>query len=172
MRKVEVVSHQEKWPHMFQDECEKLLKIFVNDILNIHHIGSTAIPTIHAKPVIDMVVEVKWLNRVDEYNADMDRIGYEAMGEYGIAHRRFFVKGGDKRTHHVHVFQRGNEEIIRHVRFRDYMIAHPEEAHKYSQLKKRLAKVFPNEMAEYIEGKNKYIQEIDKRAKKWANPPD
>lgn len=172
MRKVEVVSHQEEWPKMFQDECEKLLGAFGNEILNIYHIGSTAIPRIHAKPVIDILVEVKQLDRVDGCNSNMNRIGYEAMGENGIANRRFFVKGGEVRTHHVHVFQRGNDEITRHVRFRDYMIAHPQEAHKYSQLKKRLARVFPNEMAEYIEGKNKFIREIDKRAETWANSSD
>ena len=169
MRKVEVVSHQEEWAQMFQDECEKLLGVFGNEVMNIYHIGSTAIPTIHAKPVIDMLVEVKRLDRVDERNGDMKSIGYEAMGAYGMAKRRFFMKGGDRRTHHVHVFQHGNDEITRHVLFRDYMIAHPKEAHKYNQLKKRLAKVFPNGMAEYIEGKNKYIKEIDKRAKKWSN---
>jgi GrpB-like predicted nucleotidyltransferase (UPF0157 family) len=89
------------------------------------------------------------------------------MGEYGIPKRRFFSKGGDNRTHHVHFYEKGNEEIVRHLVFRDYMIAHPEEAMKYSELKQTLAEKFPTNIAKYVEGKNNYIKAIDDKAKTW-----
>lgn len=168
MRKVEVLPHQVEWSNMFRDESRKITNVFEKDILNVFHIGSTAIPNIKAKPVIDIMVEVINIENVDNFNNDMKQLGYEALGENGIPNRRFFKKGGDNRTHHVHIFEQGNEEISRHLRFRDYMIAHPEEAMKYSQLKEYLAEKFPNNIEKYIEGKNNYIKEIDNKAEKWS----
>lgn len=136
-------------------------------MIHVYHIGSTAIPTIKAKPVIDILVEVKNIQFVDRYNLKMKQLGYEALGENGIPQRRFFQKGGDKRTNHVHIFEQGNKEIARHLTFRDYMIAHPEEALRYSQLKQTLAEKFPYNIEKYIEGKNDYIKEVDTMAEKW-----
>lgn len=99
----------------------------------------------------------------------MERIGYEAKGEFGITGRRFFIKGGDKRTHHVHVFEKGDKEIARHLAFRDYMLAHPKEAQQYSQLKQTLAQKHLLDIQQYIEGKNDYLQKIDEKAKNWLN---
>lgn len=168
MRKVEVLPHQVEWSNMFRDESRKITNVFEKEILNVFHIGSTAIPNIKAKPVIDIMVEVINIENVDNFNNDMKQLGYKALGENGIPNRRFFKKGGDNRTHHVHIFEQGNEEISRHLRFRDYMIAHPEEAMKYSQLKEYLAEKFPNNIEKYIEGKNNYIKEIDNKAEKWS----
>ncbi|OIJ20822.1 hypothetical protein BKP45_08040 [Anaerobacillus alkalidiazotrophicus] len=112
------------------------------------------------------MVEVTNISKVDKFTSEMEELGYESHGEYGIPNRRFFSKGGDNRTHHVHIFEHGNGEIDRHLAFRDYMIAHPEEALKYSQLKQTLAEKFPTNIAMYIEGKNDYIKVIDKKASK------
>lgn len=167
MRKVEVSSHKKEWLLMFQKESERLEDIFGGLILNIHHIGSTAIPYINAKPVIDIMIEVINIGEVDKFNHQMEQLGYIAYGENGIHNRRFFSKGGNNRTHHVHIFEQGNSEIIRHIAFRDYMIAHQEEAQKYSQLKQSLADKYPTNIEMYIEGKNDYIKSIDKKAEKW-----
>jgi GrpB-like predicted nucleotidyltransferase (UPF0157 family) len=168
LRKVEVVPHKEEWSRMFKDESGKIYNIFGNEIINIYHIGSTAISNIKAKPIIDILVEVKNIKRVDKFINSMEQIGYEYKGEFGIVGRRFFIKGGVNRTHHIHIFETANEEIARHLAFRDFMIAHPEEAQKYSQLKQILAKKYPLDIEKYIEGKNSYIKEIDDRAKKWV----
>ncbi|WP_112180460.1 GrpB family protein [Paraliobacillus zengyii] len=167
MRKVEVLSNQEEWAKMFQRESKKIKDVFGEELLNIYHIGSTAIPKIKAKPIIDIIVEVIMIRNVDKFNSDMRQLGYEALGENGIPKRRFFTKGGDSRTHHIHIFEQGNKEIIRHLTFRDYMIAHPEEAMEYSQLKQNLAKKFPYNIEKYIEGKDNYIQEIDSKSQLW-----
>lgn len=167
LRKVKVLSHQAEWSKMYQAESKKIKNVFKEEILNVYHIGSTAIPNIKAKPVIDIMVEVINIANVDNFNNDMEQLGYEAIGENGISKRRFFRKGGDNRSHHVHIFEQGNEEISRHLTFRDYMINHPEEAMKYSQLKQSLAEKFPNNIEKYIEGKNDYIKEIDNKAEKW-----
>ncbi|MCT8140260.1 GrpB family protein [Anaerobacillus sp. CMMVII] len=167
MRRVEVLPYSVEWLEMFQEESEKLRDLFENEILNVYHIGSTAIPNIKAKPVIDIMVEVTNIGEVDKFNNKMEQLGYEVMGEYGISKRRFFIKGGDNRTHHVHIYEEGNEEIVRHLAFRDYMIAHPEEAMKYSELKLTLAEKFPTNIAKYIEGKNNYIKAIDDKTETW-----
>ncbi|MGN1386985.1 MAG: GrpB family protein [Bacillus sp. (in: firmicutes)] len=167
MRKVEVVPHREEWAELFIEESEKLKEVYGDEIIDIYHIGSTSIPTIHAKPVIDLMVEVADIERIDGYNEQMKQLNYEALGENGIPNRRFFMKGGDNRTHHVHIFEKGDAEIERHLAFRDYMMAHPEEAQEYSRLKQELAKRFPENMDEYIAGKDSFIKFIDRKAAEW-----
>jgi GrpB-like predicted nucleotidyltransferase (UPF0157 family) len=167
MRHVEVLPHNEKWKQDFRKESHQIKAILQDEIHEIHHIGSTAIPHIHAKPVIDILVEVHDISKVDFYNAEMESLGYLVLGENGIKGRRYFSKGGDNRTHHVHMFEKGNPEITRHLAFRDYMITHPDEAQKYSELKQKLAEQFPTDIESYIAGKDAFIKEIDKKASIW-----
>ena len=172
MRKVEVIPYKEEWSALFLEESEKIKEVYGDEIVSIYHIGSTAIPNIYAKPVIDILVEVMDIDRIDLYNKRMEQLNYEARGENGIPNRRFFMKGGNNRTHHVHIFEKGDDEIKRHLVFRDYMIAHPEEALQYSQLKQQLAKQFPDNMEDYIEGKDDYIKSIDQKAAEWVKGID
>ena len=134
-RSLGVVSYNSNWKDMYKEESEKIKNVLSDIIIDIHHIGSTAIPGIKAKPVIDILVEVKDIERVDQYSHKMKELGYEAMGEYGIPKRRFFRKGGNNRTHHIHIFQAGNEEIERHINFKEYLIAHPDKAREYSKFR-------------------------------------
>ncbi|WP_274310041.1 GrpB family protein [Solibacillus daqui] len=167
MRKVEISSHKREWSLMFEEESKQLKNILGTLVINVFHIGSTAIPNIQAKPVIDILIEVTCLSEVDKFNYQFEQLGYRVHGENGIPNRRYFSKGGNNRTHHVHIFEQGNPEITRHLAFRDYMIAHPKEAQNYSQLKQTLADKYPNSIEMYIEGKNDYIKTIDYKAAKW-----
>ncbi|RDE23656.1 GrpB family protein [Parageobacillus thermoglucosidasius] len=166
-RKVEVVPFCEQWATMFAKEAEKLKQVFGKECLRIDHIGSTAIPEMSAKPIIDILLEVHHIDHVDQYHKAMAELGYQAMGENGIPQRRFFQKGGDERTHHVHVFPAGSEHIVRHIALKEYMIAHPEEAKAYSRLKIALAKRFPNDIQAYIKGKEAFVRETEKKALAW-----
>jgi GrpB-like predicted nucleotidyltransferase (UPF0157 family) len=166
-RRVEVVSYNSNWKEMYKEESEKIKNILSDIIIDIHHIGSTAIPEIKAKPVIDILVEVKDIETVDRYNHKMEEFGYEVMGEYGIPKRRFFKKGGNKRTHHIHIFQVGNEEIERHINFKEYLIAHQDKAREYSKLKEELINKYSYDIESYTRGKNDFIKEIDRKAKLW-----
>jgi GrpB-like predicted nucleotidyltransferase (UPF0157 family) len=91
------------------------------------------------------------------------------MGEFGIPGRRYFRKSDAAgiRTHHVHTFQVGSPEIERHLVFRDYMIAHPDDAQNYSELKHLLAKQYPNDIDGYMDGKDEFIKEMDRKAAAW-----
>jgi GrpB-like predicted nucleotidyltransferase (UPF0157 family) len=106
---------------------------------------------------------------VDEHNHFMQEIGYEPKGENGITGRRFFLKGGDNRTHHVHIFQAGSSEIERHLAFRDYLREHPKAVQEYGQLKQQLAQQFPYDIESYINGKNHLVLEIERKALEWKD---
>ena len=170
VRKVEVVPHDPNWPMLFQSEAGKLGAILGEEVLAIHHIGSTAIPDMSAKPIIDILVEVNHIAKIDGFNEEMLKLGYQPKGEFGISGRRFFSKVCDSvQTHHVHVFQAGNPEVLQHLNFRDYLIAHLKEAQAYGHLKEELSGKFPDDIESYIEGKESFIKEIDRRARAWRS---
>ncbi|MBD8028054.1 GrpB family protein [Ureibacillus sp. Re31] len=167
MRKVEVSSYREKWTFNFAEEAEKLKLIFGDVVVAIHHIGSTSVPGLKAKPIIDIMPVVQDIGIIDQYNQAMRNIGYEPKGEKGIPGRRYFQKGGDNRTHHVHIYEVGNIEIKRHLAFRDYLKSHPEAMKRYGELKERLAQQFPYDVDSYIKGKELLVNEIEEKALKW-----
>ncbi|WP_425448907.1 GrpB family protein [Dethiothermospora halolimnae] len=168
-RIIEVVPYDNTWKEKYNEEAEKIEKILGDKIINIYHIGSTAIPNMMAKPVIDIMVEVKNIEEIDNYDSGFNNIGYEAMGEHGIKNRRFYRKGKYNRTHHIHIFEKGNEEINKHLNFRDYMKAHPKLAKEYGELKSKLAREFKYDSEGYCNGKDSFIKEIDKKAYRWKN---
>jgi GrpB-like predicted nucleotidyltransferase (UPF0157 family) len=160
-RIVELVLHNPEWMVEYEKEAAVLTAVFQPILLAIHHIGSTAVPGILAKPIIDVLAEVGEITAVDAYNPAMAAMGYIAKGENGIPGRRYFRKGSDSHhTHHVHVFQTGHPEITRHLNFRDYLIAHPETAQAYSKLKMQLAQKYREEPALYTNAKTAFIQRV------------
>ncbi|NMF85843.1 GrpB family protein [Nodosilinea sp. P-1105] len=172
MRHVTVVPPDPAWSRSFETESKLLSQALgTNNVVAIHHIGSTAIPHIYAKPVIDVLVEVQAIAEVDTCNGAMAELGYAALGEYGLIGRRYFRKDnaqGD-RTHHVHVFQAGSSEVSRHLAFRDYLMVHPDAAQQYSDLKRTLATHYPNDIDGYMDGKDAFVKTLEKQALIWAH---
>lgn len=167
MRKVEVVTYSEDWKKKFDEEAIHLQHIFGLEIQIIHHIGSTSVDRLSSKPIIDMMPIVRDIRKIDAYNSAMIAIGYEPKGENGLPGRRYFQKGGDNRTHHVHMYELGNPEIERHLAFRDFLRVHSIIARKYGDLKEALAEQFPYDIDAYINGKDKLAKEIEKQALHW-----
>lgn len=168
-RTVRVVPHDPKWRDAFLEEKERIGSLLGNDLIAAHHIGSTAIPGIPAKPIVDLLVVVREIESVDARIPAMIAAGYRSFGEYGIPGRRYFVRGFDpSRTHHLHVFGEGNERIRDHLEFRDYLIAHPVEAAEYGRLKTGLARRFPHDIEGYMKGKDDFISGVIARAAAWA----
>ncbi|WP_409340616.1 GrpB family protein [Paenibacillus sp. MBLB4367] len=166
--KVVVTEYNDKWSRMFMEESREISTIFGDELVDIHHIGSTSVPGLHAKPVIDMMPVVKDIERIDAFNKQMAALGYECMGEFGMKGRRYFRKGGENRTHQVHVFQADNEEdIVRHLAVRDYLRTHDEEAKQYGNLKENLAKQFPKDIAAYMDGKDAFVKQLETKALHW-----
>lgn len=160
-----MVPHDPRWRREFEQEAERISAAAGSNAVAVHHVGSTAIPTVYAKPVIDLLLVVRDLAALDERQPRMEALGYEARGEYGIPGRRFFRRDDEHgdRTHQIHAFEDGSPQIARHLAFRDYMIAHPETAQSYSDLKRELAAKHPEDIEAYMDGKDEFIQEIDRR---------
>lgn len=168
-RVIQVVPHNPRWAHEFEVEATVWRVVLGAEVVAVHHIGSTAIPGIGAKPIVDMLVIVRDIERVDGFNAEMVSRGYVPRGENGIAGRRYFIKGTEThRTHHVHAFAVGHPEIARHLEFRDYMIAHPEVAQEYDRLKQELAAAHRHDIDAYVAGKDGFIREALEQAHIWA----
>jgi GrpB-like predicted nucleotidyltransferase (UPF0157 family) len=168
-REVKVLPYSKDWPRLYQLEVVSLRKVLGEEIVSVSHIGSTSIPGMHAKPIIDILLEVKNISKLDEYNDAMIELGYDPRGEYGIPGRRYYSKGKsyDIRTHHVHAFQTGDIGLERHLAFRDYMIAHPEDAREYAQLKLNLSRVFRWDIEGYCDGKDSFVAEMEEKALHW-----
>ncbi len=158
MRIIEVIDYDPVWREKFEAERKMLGQILSDVAIKIHHIGSTAVPGLAAKPIIDILMEVTSLEALDRLNPQMISKGYEPRGEYGIAGRRYFIKGGEDRTHHIHAFARGDFNLVRHLAFRDYLRIHPRIAWEYGELKKKIAKNCRNNMERYCNGKDDFVK--------------
>ncbi len=169
-RKVEVYAYQEEWKQKFHEEAAQIRGALGEQVVAIHHIGSTSIPGLAGKPIIDLLPVVRKIEEVDARVASMKELGYVARGEYGLPGRRFFLKGDEeRRTHHVHIYEEGSAEITRHLAFRDYIAAHPTIQHDYSTLKRQLAEKYPYDMDGYIRGKHEFVQQVEKEALVWRD---
>jgi GrpB-like predicted nucleotidyltransferase (UPF0157 family) len=167
-RKVLVLPYNPAWTQQFEVEGGVLRAIFGNEALAIHHIGSTSIPGMSAKPIIDVLVEVREIAIIDRLNEKMSESGYTPKGENGITGRRYFVKGSeDLHVSHVHCFQSGHWQIERCLTFRDYLMDHPGDAQSYSRLKEFLAEQFPENIDAYVEGKEPFCEKINAKARSW-----
>ena len=173
-REVRVVPYDDNWPVQYENEVNRLRGVLGKEIVSAHHIGSTSIPGMSAKPIIDILLEVKNIEKIDSYNNNMIALGYEPRGELGLPGRRYFSREDPKdiRTHHVHSYQTDNIELIRHLAFRDYMIAHPEDAKVYVELKIVLTRRFQWDVDGYISGKHLYMERMEKVALEWYRSLD
>lgn len=153
---------------MFQSEAEVLSSIFSPILVRIEHIGSTSIPEMAAKPIIDILVEVTSLAEVDKFNIQMKVIGYISKGENGIPGRRYFRKGTDDiHTHHIHIHQTGNPRIENHIAFREYLKWNKQRATDYKNMKLILAEQYKEMPDKYQEGKVLLSKIIINEATDW-----
>jgi GrpB-like predicted nucleotidyltransferase (UPF0157 family)/N-acetylglutamate synthase-like GNAT family acetyltransferase len=160
-RVIEVVPYNPKWPQLFEAEAALIKEALGDNCIAIHHIGSTSIPGLSAKPIIDILPVVKDILGVDTRTKFMEDLGYLAKGEYGMAFRRFFQKGTDVKTHNVHVYEEGDPEINRYLKFRDWMRSHPDDREAYATLKLELSAKFPHDILSYCNGKDAFVASID-----------
>ena len=162
---ITVTEYDPRWPQKFQAESRLIRGILADNCIAVYHIGSTAVPGLAAKPVIDMLAVVKSLAQADGVAEEFSQTGYEYLGEFGIAGRRYLRKGGDERTHQIHIFQADDwHNIGRHLAFRDYMRTHEKEREEYAKLKIELAQRFPYDIDGYCDGKERFVREMERAA--------
>ena len=157
--KVSLASHDISWENEFQATKDELIKILVDNIIGIHHFGSTAIKHIAAKPILDVAAVVKDLPPVIE---KMESAGYEYRGEQGVPGRHLFVMRSNINnicvtTHHIHCYLSYSENLTNALLFCRLMNENPEYAKQYNALKIELAAKFPDDRVAYSDGKQSFI---------------
>jgi GrpB-like predicted nucleotidyltransferase (UPF0157 family) len=166
-RPIVVVEYDPWWPVMFEQEKEAIMSALGNRVLLIEHIGSTAVPGLAAKPVIDMGVGIRSLADTRDLMPCIESLEYiyEPTLEQLLPERRFFWKGTPTiHTYHLHLTEVDNPVILRPIRFRDYLRAHPDTAKEYGALKKELAKRCKQDIAAYVAGKTALVERVLKQA--------
>lgn len=167
-QRIVVCEYNPEWEAAYQREADLIADILADNLKEIFHIGSTAVKGLKAKPIIDIMPVVYRLEEVDRCNSKFQEAGYECMGEFGMHGRRYFRKGGDNRTHQIHIFEFGNQtDINRHLAVRDFLRTHKEVAEQYGELKAKLAVQFPNSIDDYCIGKEKFVLEMEEKALQW-----
>ena len=165
-----VTEYHSEWVSMFEEEARLIKSILRENCMAVYHIGSTAVPGLKAKPVIDMMPVVHELQKVDDLMEEFVKSGYEYMGEFGIAGRRYLRKGGDERTHQVNIFEKTNKtQIDRHLAVRDFLRMHREIAEEYGALKEELAGMFPYDIEGYCDGKEEFMKTLERKALEWKD---
>lgn len=170
MDEVELVGYDERWPSMYADEAARLRAALPADlIVAIEHFGSTAIPGMAAKPIIDILIAVRSLAAARYAAIDPLRTrGYAFWADNPKRDRLFFVKGlppsAPHRTHHVHITE-PTGAMWERLAFRDYLRAHPEEAARYGALKRHLAERHRLDREAYTAAKACYVEEVMAKAR-------
>ena len=158
--KVELVPHSAAWEELARGESLRLSEALSNVVV-VHHIGSTAVPGIHAKPIIDLMPVVKSLSELDQQESVLAELGYQCWGEYGISGRRYCTfddPSTGRRRFQLHCFQSGSGEIERHLAFRDYLRANQAKAMEYDEEKRRCRKLHSENSHAYSAAKADWIE--------------
>lgn len=164
---IELEPYSPSWLEKFQKEATKIREaIGEGNIISIEHIGSTAIPGISAKPIIDIAIGVQSLETAKNFLPVLEKMGYSFWDKNPKKDRMFFVKGlppNGPRTFHVHIMEASGDELPKRILFREYMRTHPEEADKYEALKKELSEKYKQDREAYTEAKSDFISNVIKR---------
>jgi GrpB-like predicted nucleotidyltransferase (UPF0157 family) len=166
MDNIELVDYNPDWPKMAANEIAHLKQILPGEnILLYEHVGSTAVPGLIAKPIIDIQIAVNSLDLAkDELIKPLEDDHYAYWYENPDQDRMFFVKGmpphGQRRTHHVHVVEKTSPQWMDKIVFRDYLIAHPDSAKEYAALKRELAGLHAQDREKYTDAKSEFIKRI------------
>ncbi|SIO72391.1 GrpB domain, predicted nucleotidyltransferase, UPF0157 family [Burkholderia sp. GAS332] len=177
--KVELRPHDQRWVENALAESQTLASAIGPPLLVVHHVGSTAIPAIRAKPILDLLPVVVDLAALDRSRANIEALGYEWWGELGLPGRRYCTKSDPKtgrRLIQLHCYADGSPEIVRHLAFRDYLRQNPNIATVYDQEKAQCQRLHPDDSHAYGDCKAVWIEKIEAEAVAWfesgPNLPD
>jgi GrpB-like predicted nucleotidyltransferase (UPF0157 family) len=168
-----IAPYNPEWPRMAVLEGMRLAAAVGPTLVRWEHFGSTSVPGLAAKPVIDLMGVVASLDELDWRRPRIEAAGYEWFGEFGITGRRFntLTRNG-KRAVHLHFYQQDSEQIARHLCVRDYLRAHPATAREYEVEKRRAAAIHPSDSLAYNREKNAWVNGLERMAMEWAGMKD
>ena len=173
-RIIEVVDYDPGWIAAFEKEAAILNSVFGRRVVEVHHFGSTSVPGLDAKPIIDILVILDHTDDINSFDRAMEEIGYRVRGECldapirGTPGRFYFTKETNGlRSHHVHVYAKGHWEIVDKLAFRDYLRAHSSKAAAYGELKRRIAAQYRFDNLGYMHAKDSFVKSTLLEARRW-----
>jgi GrpB-like predicted nucleotidyltransferase (UPF0157 family) len=161
---VRLLPYDTTWPLEFEAEAERIERACEGLPIKLEHIGSTSIPGLAAKPVIDILAGRPGNVPGSAYVPAFEQLGYEHKGAYGVPGRNYFRRGSP-RTHHVHLVSWSSDLWLDHLLFRDYLRAHPEIAREYETIKRELAVMYLQDKEQYTDAKGPFVRSIVRRAR-------
>lgn len=169
MSTIVIENYNPNWPGLFAAEKQRIQGRIGDFIEDIQHIGSTSVPGLAAKPIVDIMVVIPDLAQVEHCVRPLESIDYLYMGEYGIAERHYFCKPGtvslSERLYNLHMMTKEHEHYTFHTLFRNYLHTHPEDRDTYQELKRGLAVQFGSDSRGYSNAKHDFIRSIIAKAK-------
>ena len=166
---VRIVEHGPSWAAQAHDELRLLAEALGNVAVRLEHVGSTAVPGLAAKPILDLQLSVAAIQPRERYVTPLERLGYLFVPDPASPDFHLFGKPAERpRSHHLHVCEAGSEHEFRHLAVRDYLCGHSDEAARYEALKREAVRRFPQDRLAYIEAKDEYVTELEARAVSWA----
>jgi GrpB-like predicted nucleotidyltransferase (UPF0157 family) len=157
-----ISAYSSEWPRQYRDEVQ-LLRTVLPDHVALEHIGSTSVPGMPAKPIIDMMLGADSLVEMQTFISDLERLGYEYMPQHELEmpQRKFLAKPRVRPRHfHLHGVVKGGRFWQDHLRFRDRLRQDPEAATRYAELKRQLAQSFGDDRAGYTSAKSEFISSM------------
>ena len=167
---IEIVDYDPRWPVEYEAEKGRIVGLIGHMITAIEHVGSTAVPGLGAKPIIDVMAAVRRIHDFGQAIEPLESIGYEYRPEYEelIPERRYFRKGTPA-SHHLHIVEPTTDFWKDHLLFRDFLRAHPETAGQYQAFKRDLAAKLGSDRFAFTEAKTEFIEPVMVRARAWRS---
>ncbi len=169
---ITIADFDARWPVLYKEERSRIVAAIGPWVADIQHVGSTAVPGLGAKPIIDIMIGLRSLDHARHCIAPLEAIGYQYIPEYEdeLPERRYFRRPGGgayrgRGTHHLHMVETSSEFWERHLLFRDYLRDHAEVARAYEALKRRLAAHYGADHEGYTEAKTGFITDIEAKAR-------
>lgn len=166
---VSIKPYDPTWPRRAAEESTRLAGVLGPILHKVEHIGSTSVPGLAAKPIIDLMPLVMDLGLLDRARTQVESLGYRWHGEYGIEGRRFCTVSNDsgERLLNVHCFVSNSSQVARHLAFRDYLRAHPDVALDYEKVKRQAAELHPHDVNAYNDEKSQWVLRVEAEAIQW-----
>jgi GrpB-like predicted nucleotidyltransferase (UPF0157 family) len=166
---ISVVPYDPEWVDEFEREAAAIRDALSDVLVRVEHVGSTAVPGLPAKPIIDIQVSVANIRERESFVLPLERLGYLFAPDPDSPDYHFFGKPRERpRRYHVHVCAVGSGEEIRHLVLRDFLRSHSEEAGRYAEFKRALARRSHHDRLAYIEGKEPFMRDLERRAVAWS----
>jgi GrpB-like predicted nucleotidyltransferase (UPF0157 family) len=166
---VRIVDYDPAWPALADAELRSVEQALGGVAVRLEHVGSTAVPGLAAKPIIDLLVSVEALKPRPRYTEPLERLGYLFVTDPQSPDYLLFARPPERpRTHHLHVCAAGSRHELRHLAVREFLRAHADEAERYDSLKRGVAARHPQDRLAYMEGKEEYLNALEARALEWA----